>query len=421
MLSTDLGQAHRSYLGTRVFGSLDGLRGLCILGVIWHHAAPSIPAAFFGHGFLGVDMFFVLSGFLIVTLLLRERDRTGAISLKNFYARRTLRIFPIYYLLTFGLLLSYLVTKPGSNAARGYYAALPFLLTYTTNWVQLQANNLGITWSLATEEQFYLGWPLIEKLLKPPAVAAALACVILVNQLINYGGLDGLFAALYGRPVSMPILETTFTPIALGVLLAHLLHGPRTFAVAFRFLGRPWFCLIWAGLLLFLIAVWPSDISGTGRLLIQRSMMLVLGTLIIREDHWARRFLRPAAGLPGAVSYGLYLYHMFAIHPVRVGFARLGWSDQGFPFFLAALAASVAIAGLSFRFIERPLLRLKARFASGPGAARTRCSADKPDRRRCRGRGTAAGRSPRAPAGVVTAFSLTAPCRLDARGWLMLR
>ena len=99
-------------------------------------------------------------------------------------------------------------------------------------------------------------------------------------------------------------------------------------------------------------------------------MMLTLGTLIIREDHRARPVLkiRPLAYL-GLISYGLYLYHMFAIHPVRAGFVRLGWSTQSFPFFLAALAASTAIAGLSFRFIDAPLLRLKARFASDPGAA----------------------------------------------------
>jgi peptidoglycan/LPS O-acetylase OafA/YrhL len=369
MLPADLLQAHRSYLRTRVFDSLDGLRGLCILGVIWHHATPAVPGAFFERGFLGVDMFFVLSGFLIVTLLLRERDRTGSISLKKFYARRTLRIFPIYYLLVFSLLILYLVTRPGSTTTRDYLAALPFLLTYTTNWVELPANNVGITWSLATEEQFYLVWPLVEKLLKPAGISLVLAGVLVVNQLINFGALDGLFASLYGRPVSLPILEATFTPIALGVLLAHLLHGPKTYAALFPVLGRRESCLVLGGVLIALIAIWPSDMSGAGRLLIQLAMVLVLATLIIREDHLARPFLtiRPLAYL-GVISYGLYLYHMWAIHPVRVAFTSLGWDTESFAFFLAALAASTAVAGLSFRLIEKPLLKLKARFASEPGA-----------------------------------------------------
>ena len=263
----------------------------------------------------------------------------------------------------------YLITKPGASTTRDYCAALPFLLTYTTNWVELHANNMMITWSLATEEQFYLGWPMIEKFLKPPGVAIALTGVLLVNQLINFGVLDGLFSTLYGRPPSLPILEATFTPIAMGVLLAHLLHEPKTFAVSFRLLGRREACVILGGLLIALAAMWPGDIRGTGRLLIQLSMMLVLGTLTIREDHWARPLLtiKPLAYL-GVISYGFYLYHMFAIHPVRLLFARLGWDVQSFSYFFAALAASTAVAGLSFRFIERPLLKLKARFASSPGA-----------------------------------------------------
>src|SRR4051812_43977390 len=114
--------AHQTFLGTRSFGSLDGVRGLCILAVLWHHSGPASGIPLSQRGFLGVDMFFVLSGFLIVTLLLRERDRTGRISLRKFYARRTLRIFPIYYLLIFGLLFLYLVFRPESAGAKSYFA-----------------------------------------------------------------------------------------------------------------------------------------------------------------------------------------------------------------------------------------------------------------------------------------------------------
>lgn len=365
MPSSKIIQAHHQYLDARTFGSLDGVRGLCILAVIWHHASPELPALFFSRGFLGVDMFFVLSGFLIVTLLLRERDRTGAISLKKFYARRTLRIFPIYYLVIFGVLFLYLVTRPFSASARSYYACLPFLATYTSNWVKIQAGNVGISWSLATEEQFYLGWPLVEKLLKPAGVAVVLALVLIVNQFINFGFFDGLFMTIYGARSELPVLSATFTPIALGVLLAHLLHERRSYAVLSPLLGRRGSWMVPGGLLLVLIAGWPGDISGMGRLLIQLSMMLVLGSFVIREDHSARRLLafRPLAYL-GVISYGLYLYHMWAIHPVRVGFLRFGMKLDSIAFFLAALIASTIVAGLSYRFIEQPFLRMKSRFAS---------------------------------------------------------
>ncbi|MGZ3432130.1 MAG: acyltransferase family protein, partial [Isosphaeraceae bacterium] len=260
MVRPNLTEAHEQYLGTRTFASLNGVRGLCILSVLWHHAPGGLHALILERGFLGVDMFFVLSGFLIVTLLLRERDRTGSISLKKFYARRTLRIFPIYYLVLFTLSLFYLLMKPSSSPARSYFAALPFLLTYTSNWVHIQAGNVGIMWSLATEEQFYLGWPMIEKLLRPLGVALVLAAVLVVNQLINFRVLDSFFATLYGGQPALAILEATFTPIALGVVLAHFLHAPRTFGFLYRLVGQPVSCAIFGVLLLALVALLPGDI-----------------------------------------------------------------------------------------------------------------------------------------------------------------
>jgi peptidoglycan/LPS O-acetylase OafA/YrhL len=99
-------------------------------------------------------------------------------------------------------------------------------------------------------------------------------------------------------------------------------------------------------------------------------MMLLLGSLVIREHHWARPLLTfPLLAYLGAISYGMYVYHIWVIHPVRIAFARLGWPNPSLGYFLAALACSAVVAGLSFRFIEEPLLRLKARFASGGGPA----------------------------------------------------
>ena len=267
MVSPEIAQAYGRFRSTRTFGSLNGVRGLCILAVIWHHVPCSVPGTFFQRGFLGVDMFFVLSGFLIVTLLLRKRDQSGTINLKKFYARRTLRIFPIYYLLLFGILLMYLITKPTSLAATEYYLSLPFLLTYTSNWVHVQANNMGILWSLATEEQFYLIWPMIEKLLRPLGIAMVLALVLLVNQLINFGFLDGAFSSIYGKEPGLLILDTTFTPIALGVLLAHSLHTQKTFSVFYRLLGNQGSSLMFGGLLVALVSFCDRRYIGIAKAL----------------------------------------------------------------------------------------------------------------------------------------------------------
>src|SRR4051794_35840466 len=158
---------YSAYRALTHFGSLDGLRAASILAVLFHHAVEpvaALPAT--SRGFLGVDMFFLLSGFLIVTLLLRERDAYGRISLGKFYVRRTLRIFPVYYglLLVFSLL--YLTAGERLSTSKGFFAALPFYLTYTSNWTTTQAANFAITWSLAAEEQFYLVWPAVEKYLR---------------------------------------------------------------------------------------------------------------------------------------------------------------------------------------------------------------------------------------------------------------
>ncbi|MBB5896534.1 peptidoglycan/LPS O-acetylase OafA/YrhL [Kutzneria kofuensis] len=153
-----------TYRRTKVFASLNGLRCLSILAVIWHHcggdvAGIPVPRT----GYLGVSLFFVISGFLITTLLLRERDQHGQISLRRFYARRSLRIFPLYYtVVAIYAVLVLLVWKP-SAYGNDYLHNLPAFLTYTSNWFVPLGSELYLAWSLAAEEQFYLVWPVIER------------------------------------------------------------------------------------------------------------------------------------------------------------------------------------------------------------------------------------------------------------------
>ena len=166
--------AHEDYLSRVHFGSLDGLRCASVLAVVWHHTATGVawfPAS--DRGFLGVDMFFVISGFLIVTLLLRERDRTGGISLPRFYGRRTLRIFPIYYGVLAALTFVFLFVRPDGSQAGPFFDYLPFYLTYTSNWAA-DTGIMFIAWSLAAEEQFYVVWPPLEHRLRRRVLLAVL-------------------------------------------------------------------------------------------------------------------------------------------------------------------------------------------------------------------------------------------------------
>jgi peptidoglycan/LPS O-acetylase OafA/YrhL len=354
---------HRDYLDRRTFGSLDGLRAASILAVIWHHATQrgifSLPMA--DRGFLGVDMFFVLSGFLIVTLLLREFDRNGRISLRNFYARRTLRIFPVYYAVLGALTLLYL-WKPEAGSASTFFAELPFYATYTSNWVDTTV--LALTWSLATEEQFYLFWPPVERYLKPLAVPILLV-VIGISQLVNFGFFDSQLANIFGDDASiLPILQVTFTPICFGVLLARLLHSPQGYLRLARFCGGRFQALLGVALVLVACNLPTSDISGWSRLLIHLSMSYLLVTLVVREAHMLLRFLQfaPIKRI-GTISYGMYLFHIFAVTAALKILDRLSLEGAVAAFLLTTLL-TVVVSEISFRLFENPIMRWKKRFSS---------------------------------------------------------
>jgi len=359
--------AYETYRGTKTFGSLDGLRGLAILAVIWHHAGGAASQAILARrGFLGVDLFFVLSGFLIVTLLLRERDARGDIHLPRFYARRALRIFPLYYALL-GLVAAALAFRPGASWAAAYWQKLPFYLTYLSNWIP-DATLLAVTWSLAAEEQFYLVWPPLEKFLRPRVLLGVLVVFLGLNQGLNFElGRERWPAWLVEHRAQLEILQITFTPIALGVLLAHLLHHRPTFDAAVSLLRSRSAAAAAIGVFL-AAALWRDDLSGLPRLSIQIALTVLLATCVVREDHALAGCLRFAPLVRiGIVSYGMYLLHMFAVGPAETLLRRIGSAGTASNFVVAA-ALTYAAAELSFRFFETPWLRWKRRFETHPGA-----------------------------------------------------
>ena len=137
------------------FGALDGLRALSIVPVVWHHATPHPLDGVLGRGPLGVDLFFATSGFLITTLLLREREG-GGIDLRAFYTRRTLRIFPLYYFVLGGFVLHAIFVRAPGPVRDHFLASVPSYATYTSNWfvdnAVPHAVVFSFAWSLATEE-----------------------------------------------------------------------------------------------------------------------------------------------------------------------------------------------------------------------------------------------------------------------------
>jgi peptidoglycan/LPS O-acetylase OafA/YrhL len=354
--------AHAAFRKRRHFGSLDGLRAISVVGVIWHHTAPPYEAGqpyLIANGHHGVTLFFAISGFLIVSLLLREQDRTGAIDLRAFYLRRSLRIFPLYYTVLALYTLLVFALERDHPVGREFFANLPFFITYTSNWFVLLEGRVifYFAWSLAAEEQFYLVWPTIQKFLSLRAalsvLGAIIVCVIAAQLLLPAA-----------RPARTALADRMLAGIPLaicfGVLLAHAMHHPHSFRALRRIYPGRGSSLLWLAVLVACLS-WPR----APEFLVHACAALFVGACVYREDHWLAALLRwrPLVHV-GAVSYGIYLLHMLVKNAVlqSAHAARLELWPLA-PFLLTVLG-SVAVATLSFRHFESIFLRMKPRTAA---------------------------------------------------------
>lgn len=354
---------HNAYLGRRTFGSLDGIRALSVTAVVFHHTdhAGLPQSLLWERGFLGVDMFFVLSGFLIVTLLLREKDRHGAISLKKFYIRRSLRIFPVYYGLLILLSFVFLFTTQSSTGSV-WFSELPVLASYTVNLFGV-STFMAVAWSLSAEEQFYLIWPAIERW-STATVLAVLAVALSISQAIHFR-VFSYIGVPFEKNLPEFFLETTFTPILLGVALAHALHDRRWFDSIAGVLGPGWVSPALLASIVALTVFAPADITGWPRFTFHLLMTLFLASCVVREDHGTASILgMPLLARLGVVSYGIYLFHMLFRHGVRVGLDRFPTLDRPLVFFFLTLLCTWAFAELSFRTLETFFLRMKGKFSA---------------------------------------------------------
>jgi peptidoglycan/LPS O-acetylase OafA/YrhL len=358
--------------------ALDGLRGLAILGVMFFHFLPyTHPAgeanSLIRYGLLanhlgqtGVDLFFVLSGFLITGILLDTKQRPGYFS--NFYARRTLRIFPLYY----GVLLVLLVVTiatPSQQEFAGELKGQLWVWLYLTNIANFAGAyippNTGHFWSLAVEEHFYAVWPMVVRFCT--AKRLAVCCVLMVATAMGLRytlascGLD----AFYLTPCRMDVL-------GVGGLLAILASrdGLRRLT--------PYANWSIVGLVILFFPLYLSK-TGTGDILVQTAKHTLLaamyGCLLVAavgatkgnlvDRLFTSRFLR----FFGKYSYGLYVYHGL-LAGVFTSWFPISQSEEVIPFVVTALAKvagatiiSVAIAWVSWHLYENPFLGLKRYFS----------------------------------------------------------
>lgn len=355
-IATDNLAPHARFLTRRHLPGLDGLRCLAILPVIWHHATPRLLPGVLGKGAVGVDLFFALSGFLITTLLLRELRAHGRVALGDFYARRSLRIFPLYYALLAAYALRELL-HADLPSAQHFLHGLPYHATYTANWfLDYDVPHpivFAFSWSLCVEEQFYWVWPGLVALVRSRWLLAGFMLLAIV---VDYAAEHALFGGLPPGTRATRIVSSFATPIGCGSLMALLLDAPLGFRLAHWGLGWRW-----AAPLLLLASVGCLMVPATPYLTLSATLAALVAAVALRPDSGFVWLLeRAPLRRLGTLSYALYLLHITALGLIRRFLP--GLAESAVWVFALGLPLSVVFAEAAHRVIERPFLRMRSRF-----------------------------------------------------------
>lgn len=326
-----------------VLNHMDVFQSILISEMVDLRLAPMISGNF------GVQVFFVLSGFLISHILLHERSLTGKINFKNFFARRFLRLAPP--LLIFFLLL-------GTAISQGYLShtvdSLFYAIFYIYNFVprELYAFEMGHFWSLGVEEQFYLFWPFTLTIVKKVNVLIVFLCLLILSCsiliLITHRiSLDHLyFISRWFIPASSPILIG-----CLGAVFNHYHKHQVQHLLHLNWLIIPLIVLMYSYPLYAPIALIPLGIS------VQSVAILLFILKVYHAQHrkWVQVLEFAPLSYIGIISYGIYVYQGFFL---RTG----GGSDVWFQQFPVNILFTVAIAIVSYELIEKRALKLKQKF-----------------------------------------------------------
>ena len=353
---------------------IEGLRAFAILAVMLHRFWPhSGPLSRYAHvaelGWMGVDLFFVISGFLIAGILFDSRGQPGYF--KNFYARRALRIFPLYYLFIAAVLIVFPLVEGGPFAKTEFIrsAGSPlYYLLYLGNVPEMIGYDppffLAPVWSLAIEEQFYLLFPLLVAVLHRKAIVWLMVGAVLFAPVFRVATL-----LLWPDNERVQYLATPsrFDEIALGALLAAALRGlpvvlSRGHAHA----------LLGGAAVVFGIALASGGLDRTGTfgrvggysIVALTCTAVVLWSVVNRGRSGAAALLRwPPLMYVGKLCYGLYLLHRPASFLVDALLARAPLVAPDSVWAVALkVAVALGLATLSWRLLEQPILRLKDRF-----------------------------------------------------------
>jgi peptidoglycan/LPS O-acetylase OafA/YrhL len=335
---------------------LDGVRGVAVLLVAFQHTMGQMPV---DTGSLGVGLFFALSGYLITSLLLEERERNGSVSLRRFYLRRAARLIPALVVVV--VVCDVLFLLAGDRVP--LKGSLP-ALTYVANYVEILKpdfiHGYGPTWSLAVEEHFYILWPLaLLWVTRRFGLRVALRATLAV-----------CVASLAWR-AGLSLLHARLDLLAIGSFerADALLYGCAA-AIALRLGWRPRRWMVWLGVAV--VAAVPVVFADENyvALVVGQAVVALAGAAVVAGlDYAAPPLLRRCLSLRpivwvGVISYGLYLFH----GPMMRIAADFGYSGRGWRTLMVLV--SILAAGISYRAIEAPvrsMARRRSRAEAPPG------------------------------------------------------
>jgi peptidoglycan/LPS O-acetylase OafA/YrhL len=332
------------------FPALDGLRALSILMVLTAHTHDDFWAVF--NGSLGVTLFFGISGFLITTLLLREQDRYGAVSLSGFYIRRVFRIAPLYFLALGAATVLVLVFKLG-DGGDSFLFRLPLLATFNGEFAG--TGTFSHSWSLGIEEKFYVLWPLLA--FGVPWVRTRLgwllAFVIPLSALASFLPPAG-YLGIY-----MPILG--------GCGLAVAAHSRQSFSFVYALANPLVSSVLFIGMLAFAFFETSQplqDVSNYAHVAFGALVLLAMPGTLLRHS-WQRWVLSTRTLVYfGGLAYGIYLFHPFVGELIDKVVAPGQDSAIGVAFrFCAMVVGSFLVAWVLKLVVEDPFIKIGRRLA----------------------------------------------------------
>lgn len=334
--------------------SLDGIRAIAVSLVILAHVNGTrfFPISYeyerwINVGNLGVRVFFVLSGFLITTLLIREHQRTGRISLSGFYMRRLIRIFPALY-----VFVAVMAVATATGLVEIPLIDFAWASTYTINYFTDRSWEFGHLWSLAVEEQFYLTWPVLVIVFTPKRVWWLALLAIALAPLSRVA--TWVFMPDHREWIESAF-HTVFDALATGCLLALLRVKLDRNAIYLRLMSSPLIILL--PIVIYacnFYRQYPSFMYTVGETIMNICIALLIDWSIRNPDGRVGKVLNARfAGFIGVMSYSLYLWQQPFLNRE---------SDAWATAFPINIILAVAFAFASYRLVESPLLGLRAKF-----------------------------------------------------------